>query len=247
MNLLLEVCAGSITSALNASKGGAQRVELCDNLSEGGTTPSPGIIKQAVRLLDIPVFVLIRPRSGDFLYSNAEFEAMKEDVLFCREQGAKGVVLGVLNSDGSVDLEHTSELIRLANPMEVTFHRAFDMTPDPFRALEDIIGLGIARILTSGQAASAPAGSGIIAGLITRASGRVIIMPGGGINEVNIIELQQKTKAVEFHASLRNPVKSKMKFKNDQAFMGATGEDDFTWQETDPQRVRKLVDQLCSI
>ncbi len=116
MNLLLEVCAGSITSALNASKGGAHRVELCDNLAEGGTTPSPGIIRQAVRLLDIPVFVLIRPRSGDFLYSNAEFEAMKEDVLFCREHGAKGVVLGVLKSDGSVDLERTSELIRLANP-----------------------------------------------------------------------------------------------------------------------------------
>jgi copper homeostasis protein len=241
---LLEVCAGSLTSALNAQKGGAHRIELCDNLNEGGTTPSPGIIIQAVKFLEIPVFVLIRPRPGDFLYSEQEFDAMKEDVLFCKEHRAKGAVLGILNADGSVDMERTAELVGLAAPMQVTFHRAFDMTRDPFRAMEDIISLGIKRILTSGQAASATDGADLLAKLITRATGRIIIMPGGGINEDNVKDLIRKTGAIEIHASLRSQIQSVMQFLNMNSSMGKPGKDEYSLMETDPEKVRIVVKKM---
>ena len=244
MNLILEVCAGSITSALNASKGGAHRVELCDNLSVGGTTPSPGIIRQAVSLLNIPVFVLVRPRAGDFLYSDDEFEAMKDDILFCKDHGAEGVVLGLLKPDGTVDMERTGELIRLAHPMQVTFHRAFDMIPDAYQAMEDIIRLGINRILTSGQAASALSGADLIAELLSIADNRIIIMPGGGITEENVTTLLNITRAKEVHASLRSTVESAMQFKNVKSFMGKTGSDEYVWLESDPEKVRRLLSEI---
>jgi copper homeostasis protein len=240
----LEICAGSLSSAIAAQTGGANRVELCDNLAEGGTTPSPGMILQVVKMLKIPVFVLIRPRAGDFLYSEAEFSVIKEDILFCKEHGAKGVVFGILNEDGTVDMNRNAELVHLARPMQVTFHRAFDMSRDPIQAMEDIISLGFERILTSGQAANAPDGAAMIAELIKRAAGRIIIMPGGGITENNITELCQKTGAVEFHASLRNPVRSLMQFKNKKAYMGTTGKDEYSWMETDPEKVRKVVTKM---
>jgi copper homeostasis protein len=210
MNPILEVCAGSLTSALNAQAGGAHRIELCDNLDEGGTTPSPGVIIQAVRLLTIPVFVLIRPRPGDFIYSDAEFGAMKEDILFCKTHGAKGVVLGILKADGSVDTERTGELVELARPMKVTFHRAFDLTAEPFQALEDIISLGIERILTSGQASNAIDGADLIKQLNNRSNNRIIIMPGSGITEKNVTELIRITGAMEIHGSLRSLVEGRM-------------------------------------
>jgi len=240
----LEICAGSLNSALAAQAGGAHRIELCDNLAEGGTTPSPGIIRQAVKLLGIPVFVLVRPRSGDFLYSDEEFSAMKDDILFCKEAGVKGVVLGILNANGTVDLSRTAELVALARPMQITFHRAFDMVSDPFRALEDIISLGIERILTSGQQATAAEGAGLIKELINRAMGRIIIMPGSGINEVNVLTVLQETGAREIHASLRSPVASRMNFRGDQASMGAAASDEFTWSETDPEKVRKVIEKI---
>jgi copper homeostasis protein len=242
---ILEICAGSLTSAIAAQKGGAGRIELCDNLSEGGTTPSPGIIRQAVKLLDIPVFVLVRPRPGDFLYSDEEFEAMKEDVLFCKEQGAAGIVTGILLADGSVDAERTAELAVLARPMQVTFHRAFDMTADPFKAMETIISLGIERILTSGQATNAIEGADLIAELVSLAENRIIIMPGGGIVESNVNKLIQKTGAKEVHASLRSAVESNMQFRNFEASMGKPGQDEFFRMETDHERVR-LVKNLIS-
>jgi copper homeostasis protein len=172
-----------------------------------------------------------------------EFNQMREDILFCKEHGAKGVVFGILNADGTVDVDRTAELARLAQPMQVTFHRAFDMTRDPFQALEDIADLGIQRILTSGQAASAPEGAGLIAELIRIAGNRITIMPGGGINEENIAELVSSTKADEFHASLRNRVISGMQFRNNKAFMGAAGEDEYAWMETDATRVRQFLMQ----
>lgn len=239
--MLLEICTGSLSSALAAQKGGAHRIELCDNLNEGGTSPSPGVISQAVKLLDIPVFVLIRPRDGDFLYSNAEFEAMKKDVVYCKEHGAEGVVLGVLKADGSIDIERTGELVKLARPMQVTFHRAFDLTRDAFQAMEDIIKLGINRILTSGQEATALDGTELISELIRKAGDRIIIMPGSGITENNIAELVKKTGAKEVHASLRNPVKSGMQYRNEIAKMGKPGQNDYSWMETDPERVRQLL------
>lgn len=241
---LLEVCSGSIISAMNAQEGGAQRIELCDNLNEGGTTPSAGTIILAKEKLTIPVFVLIRPRTGDFLYSEAEFEVMKQDIGFCKEHGARGVVMGILKEDGSVDLERMKVLVELARPMQVTFHRAFDMAADPFRAMEEIISLGIERILTSGQAPSAMAGSDIIKQLNYRANNRIIIMPGGGITENNVKELISGTGVGEVHASLRSTVKSSMMFRNETASMGKEGEQEYEWTETDIKRVRKVVLKL---
>jgi len=244
--MLLEICAGSLTSALNAQTGGAHRIELCDNLTEGGTTPSPGTIRQVKKLLKIPVFVLVRPRPGDFLYSAEEIEAMKEDILFCKEQRAEGVVLGLLKTDGSVDIDRCSDLIQLARPMQVTFHRAFDMTRDPFEAMEDIIRLGCEKILTSGQAASAIEGSDLISSLIIKAGKRITVMPGGGISEYIVAELVRKTGAQEVHASLRSPVESKMNFRNDSATMGNKGSDEYSRFETDPDRVKKFLNNLRS-
>ncbi len=241
---LMEVCSGSLVSALNAQAGGAHRVELCDNLSEGGTTPSAATIMLTKKKLSIPVFVLIRPRAGDFLYSDVEYEAMKEDIFFCKKQGVEGVVLGILKDNGHVDLARTSVLVELARPMQVTFHRAFDVTADPFQALEDIIGLGIERILTSGQAASALAGSSFIQQLNNRTRNRIIIMPGGGITEKNVKELLDKTGATEIHASLRSPVRSRMKFRNQNAFMGQSEQNNYEWMETDPARVDKVMSSL---
>lgn len=239
--MLLEICAGSLHSALAARAGGAHRIELCDNLSEGGTTPSPGTIIQAIDLLSIPVFVLIRPRAGDFLYSQEEFDGMKDDILFCKEHGAKGVVLGMLKENGSVDMERTAELVRLARPMQVTFHRAFDLAADPFIALEDIIALGIERILTSGQAVTAIEGAPLIRALIKQSAGRIILMPGSGIGEHNVLELIRSTGADEIHASLRSPVHSRMAFRNDGPSMGKDSTGDYSRLETDPEKVRNVL------
>lgn len=247
MNYLLEVCSGSLQSALNAQAGGAHRIELCDNLAEGGTTPSPGTIRQAIQRLDIPVFVLIRPRAGDFLYSDGEYAAMKEDILFCKEHGARGIVVGMLLADGSVDKYRMSELVILSRPMQVTFHRAFDMAKDPFQALEEIISLGCDRILTSGQAATAMAGAALINKLVQQAGDRIRIMPGSGINEHNVVELIHKTGAREIHASLRSPVSSAMEFRNDRTSMGSPGSDEFSRMETDPARVQTVLTYLDSI
>lgn len=240
----LEICAGSLVSAMNAQQGGAHRVELCDNLNEGGTTPSAGTIILAKKMLKIPVFVLIRPRPGDFLYSGAEIEIMKEDILFCKEQGAEGVVFGILNKDGNVDIERVGQLVSLARPMQVTFHRAFDVTADPFQAMEEIIMLGFERILTSGQSASAPEGTGLISDLIKAFENQIVILPGGGINENNVIELLEKTGAGEVHASLRSETGSAMSYRKKAVSMGKHNNDEYFRMETDLIRVQKLIEKL---
>jgi copper homeostasis protein len=237
MKIYLEICAGSMDSALAARAGGADRIELCASLEAGGTTPSPGIILQAVQRLDIPVFVLIRPRPGDFLYSEDEFEAMKKDVLFCRGNGVKGVVIGMLKSDRSVDMERCSRLIELARPMEVTFHRAFDMTAMPFLALEDIISLGCSRILTSGRRDTAADGAGLIHELVCRAAGRISIMPGGGVNEGNIAQIIKSTGASEIHGSFRSAAEG----ADDQSFGSHQR------METDPERVSRALTAIRSV
>lgn len=196
-------------------------------------------------MLVIPIFVLIRPRPGDFLYSDAEFQAMKDDILFCKEHGAKGIVVGILRKDGRIDMERTAELAALARPMQVTFHRAFDMVRDPSEALEDVISLGADRILSSGQAITARDGVPLIKALVQQAGGRVIIMPGGGINEENVTELLRRTGAREVHASLRSRVGSGMEFKGSKATMGASQDDEFSWLETDPDRVKKMVEAIA--
>ncbi len=207
---------------MNAERGGADRIELCDNLFEGGTTPSAGCIAVVRANLKIGLQVIIRPRGGDFLYDAREVEVMKYDVGVAKDRGANGVVIGALTAQGRVDRVITQELIKLARPLNVTFHRAFDMTADPFAALEDLIELGVDCVLTSGQQATAWEGAGLIEALVKQAAGRIIVMPGGGIDEHNIQQLVQQTRVQECHVSGRTTRASQMQYQNHQAYMGGT-------------------------
>ncbi len=198
-----------------AEAAGAHRIELCDNPGEGGTTPSYGFIKAAREKLQIELYPIIRPRGGDFFYSETEFEVMKADVKICKELGCDGVVFGILNADGTVDKNRCKELVALAYPLGVTFHRAFDRVKDAAEALEDIIEIGCERILTSGLVPNALDGAETLAALIKQADERIIIMPGSGVRAGNIIELALKTGAVEFHTSARINIDSKMNYTNE--------------------------------
>ena len=214
MNFKLEVIAFNIESCILAQKSGAHRIELCDNPGEGGTTPSIGMIKAARAKVIIELFPIIRPRGGDFLYSDDEFDIMKEDILQCKKIGCDGVVIGLLHADGTIDKTRTSQLVNLAYPMSVTFHRAFDRANDPFKAMEDIIESGCERILTSGQQPTASEGIELITALIKQADERIIIMPGSGLRSENIKSIAKQSGAVEFHSSARTTIDSKMSFNN---------------------------------
>jgi copper homeostasis protein len=198
-NVLLEISLDSVVSAIAAEKGGAARVELCSNLAEGGITPDAGLIKLTRKSVFIPLFIIIRPRPGDFSYSDSEFEIMKRDIILAKKLGAEGVVVGILRADGTIDIDRMKTSIQLARPMQVTFHRAFDIASDPFSALDDLIRLGIERLLTSGQCKSAFEGMQLIAELGARANNRITIMPGCGIHRGNIQAIRKKTGAAEFH------------------------------------------------
>ena len=208
----LEIIGFTIEGCLTAEFSGANRVELCDNPLEGGTTPSIGFIKTARKQLKIGIHPMIRPRGGDFIYSNLEFSIMLDDIRMCKNAGCEGIVTGLLSSDGTVDKKRLQHICDLAYPLDVTFHRAFDRTADPFTSLEDIIDAGCDRILTSGQASSAVQGAPLIKEIIGKANDRIIIMPGAGINSTNIKELALTTEATEFHASARKCKESIMEF-----------------------------------
>jgi copper homeostasis protein len=214
--MLLEVCVDSLENALIAQSVGAQRIEFCANLPEGGTTPSPAQIRMTRKLLQIKLYVLIRPRGGDFLYNEREFEIIRSDIHFCGQAGCDGVVIGILRSDGTVDTERCRELVLIAKQygMGVTFHRAFDRSIDLFQALENIIELGCERILTSGGYDTAIAGTDIIRQLIAKAGERIIIMPGSGITPENAGELVWKTGLKELHGTFRSRFPSRMQYKN---------------------------------
>ncbi len=214
MEYVLEVIAFTIESVLIAQRSGAHRIELCDNPGEGGTTPSYGMIKTAREKTDLQLFPIIRPRGGDFLYSDVEFEIMKKDVLLCKELGCDGVVIGLLQADGAVDKKRTAALVEAAYPLGVTFHRAFDRVANPFEALEDVIACGCERILTSGLKPAAPEGVELLADLVRQSNDRIVIMPGSGIRSTNIREIAEKTGAREFHSSARVSIPSAMSFTN---------------------------------
>jgi copper homeostasis protein len=238
--LIVEVCVDSVESAMAAEQGGADRVELCDNLLEGGTTPSAGAITVARERLGIKLHVIIRPRGGDFRYSDVEFAVMQHDIALAKHLGVDGVVIGLLTGDGEIDIERTRALIELARPLSVTFHRAFDMTRDPYRALEELIGLGVDRILTSGQEPSVIEGLDLIAELVRIAGDRVIIMPGGG-TERNVKKVVARSGVREVHVTGTTSVESPMRFRNQRVFMG--GElrpPEYTRLTTDPERIREL-------
>lgn len=232
----LEICAGSIQSAGAAQAGGAHRIELCQNLEQGGTTPSYGLIQQVLQRLTIPVFVLIRPRPGNFCYDAAELASMVADVAQCRALGCAGVVIGALDEAGRVDVASCRALIEAAGPLQITFHRAFDVCQNQAQALETIIGLGCHRVLTSGGQASAPAGQAQLAALVRQAAGRIRIMPGAGVTPATLGPLLAATGATEFHASAKRLVVS-------PAAATATEFDAPRW-ETDAATVAELAARL---
>ena len=233
----VEVCVYSIESALEAQIGGADRIELCDNLYMGGTTPSAGMLELAKELLDLELYAIIRPRGGDFLYTAHEFELMKRDVLMAKKCGLDGVVIGILKKDGTIDKERTSELMALARPMGVTFHRAFDLTPNPYEALEDLTDLKVDRILTSGHARSAFHGIELIADLVAQTNGHISIMPGSGINEENVVEIITRTGAREFHVSARRRVESLMEFRKNNVCIGNPELNEYEIDKVAPERI----------
>ncbi len=242
---IIEVCANSAASCVAAEQGGAARVELCAGIPEGGTTPSYGEMVTARRAIGIQMNVIIRPRGGDFLYTPAEMQTMLLDIEAAKAAGADGVVFGCLRADGTVDTERNRELKAAAGGLSTTFHRAFDVCRDPFEALEEIIALGFDRILTSGQEASAPEGAALIADLVRRAAGRIIIMPGCGVNESNVADLARDTCAAEFHMSARRRVEGGMRYRNERVSMGGTVTvEEFARDVTDPERVARSIEAL---
>lgn len=212
----LEIIGFNIESCLAAQEAGADRIELCVSPAEGGTTPSYGFIKSAREKLHIGLYTMIRQRGGDFLYNDNEFEIMKMNAGFCKKAGCDGIVTGILTADGKVDKKRCSELIALAYPLEATFHRAFDRVADPFESLEDIISLGFERILTSGLKSKANENTQLLSELVKKAAGRIIIMPGSGVNAGNIISIAESTGAKEFHSSASFLKDSKMEYLNPQ-------------------------------
>ena len=245
MTYKFEICANSVASCIAAQEGGADRVELCAGIPEGGTTPSFGMIRNARECIDIALNVIIRPRGGDFLYSENELREMVYDIQAAKELGADGLVFGCLCPDGSVDMKAMAVLMEAAGDTPVTFHRAFDHTSNPFKALEDIISLGCTRILTSGCRPTALEGADLLAQLVEKASDRIIIMPGCGVREGNIAEIARLSGAREFHFSARESVQSGMFFRNPEVAMGSE-DDPYGYDVTTARRVAATIEPLKS-
>ena len=245
MTYRFEICANSVASCIAAQEGGADRVELCAGIPEGGTTPSYGMIRTARKNISIGLNVIIRPRGGDFLYSSSELEEMLHDIRTAKDLGADGLVFGCLRPDGSVDIEAMKPLMEAAAETPVTFHRAFDHTSDPMKALEDIIELGCTRIITSGCMPTGLEGADLLAQLVKKAGERIIIMPGCGVKESNIAEIARLSGAREFHFSAREPVESGMIFRNPKVAMGSE-DDPYGTVQTTARRVAATIEPLKS-
>lgn len=212
--MILEIATTDFVTTKQAVEAGADRIELCAALVEGGTTPSAGTIIKCRETFDVALFPIIRPRGGDFLYTDDEFEIMMHEVKLCKQVGCDGIVVGMLTTDGKIDLLRAAKVIEAAYPLEVTIHRAFDRSANPFEAMEQLIDLGCQRILTSGQKKTAIEGVELIAELIGIADGRIIIMPGSGVRRENLLEIKNKTGATEFHTSLRTTKASAMAYRH---------------------------------
>lgn len=242
----LEICADSVESAIAAEEGGAQRIELCSGLIEGGVTPSLGLIRAVRSRISIGIYVMIRPRGGDFLYSEEETAVMREDIAQAAHAGAQGVVLGLLTADGNVDVERTRELVELARPMSVTFHRAIDVSRDLERSIEDVIAAGADRVLSSGGEPTAAQGSARLHTLVQVADGRVKLMAGGGVRADNVRALAQATGAVEFHAALRTSILSPVTYQVREIHMGDPSVDDYARSvvlSADVRMLRNAMDE----
>jgi copper homeostasis protein len=248
MKFDLEICVDSVESALIAGNAGASRIELCSCLAEGGTTPAYGTIVSVRNNLTIDINVLIRPRGGDFLYSDIEYDIMRRDIDMCGESGADGIVLGILRAGGTIDVERTANLVEFARPMQATFHRAFDMCSDPVKGLEDVILTGATRLLTSGQKNTAAEGADLIASLVVQAEDRIIIMPGGGLNPSNIEAVASISKAREYHMTARTIVESDMIFRRQGIYMGGLPDfSEFNRKVADENIIRKISEILDNL
>lgn len=243
MTPILEVCIGSLQSAIAAKQGGATRVELCSALEIGGITPSAGLMKAVRQVAGLKMHVLIRPRGGDFLYDRAEVDSMIHDILLAKQYGADGIVIGALKADGSIDMETCRQLVTAAQGMQITFHRAFDMCNDPLRAIQEIRDLGCQRLLTSGQAPSALLGLPLLQQLIAMQTD-VTIMPGCGVKSNNVAEIIRQSQAMEVHASARRSYPSPMQYRSESVKMGNPDQDEFARLETDETEVRAIVNEL---
>ena len=242
MSLIFEVCVDSAEGAVAAEDGGARRIELCSDLLEGGLTPSHGTIRVARERLRIGIMAMVRPRGGDFCYSDTEFAVMREDLLAARALGVSGVVFGILHPDGTIDRQRTAELTALARPLPVTFHRAFDVTRDPFEALETLIDLGVERVLTSGQEPSALEGLDLIVELVRRSAGRIVVMPGGGITARNVARIAAVSGASELHFASLEPCEGRMLYRNPVVFMGgALRPPEYARDVTRPESVAEVI------
>ena len=244
MHYTFEICANSAESCVAAQAGGAHRVELCASMPEGGTTPSFGEIRLARKLIDIRLHVIIRPRGGDFLYTPLELDVMEEDIHMARQAGADGVVFGCLTPEGDLDMPAMRRLMKISEGMSVTFHRAFDYVRSPEQVLEHLIDLEVNRVLTSGQQPTAMQGASLLAELVRQAAGRIVIMPGCGVNEWNIAELAACTGASEFHFSARELKESKMLLRNPALSMGSSDQDEYAHPVTTAERVRHTIQAL---
>jgi copper homeostasis protein len=238
---IIEIATSDFVTTTSAVEGGADRIELCANLAEGGTTPSYGLIIKCKEKFSVPIFPIIRPRGGDFLYGKDEFGIMAKDIDLCKAVGCEGIVVGMLNIDGTIDMIRMGDLVEQAYPMSVTFHRAFDRCKDPFVALEELIEIGCERVLTSGQQLAAPDGVDLIAELNRIAGHRIIIMPGSGVRKENIKMLADKTGCVEFHSSLKGKKRSRMEFLH-PSFTGS--EESYMNNAIDAGEVRELRSAL---
>jgi len=243
LKYIIEIATADYNTTKSAVEGGADRIELCADLAQGGTTPSYATIKKCREDFEVDLFPIIRPRGGDFFYSDEEYGTMADEINLCKQLGCDGVVIGLLNADGSIDVKRTERLIQLAYPMEVTFHRAFDRCKDPFEALEQLIQIGCQRILTSGQKPAVPDGIDLIAQLVKAADERIIIMPGSGVRKENIKDLADKTGAVEFHSSLRGRQRGKMEFIHPSF---AASEESYSQPAIDPPEVKALRKALSA-
>lgn len=234
MSLPLEICVFNTETAIAAAAAGADRIELCENYANGGTTPSYGYLRTTREKVAIPIFPMIRPRGGDYYHRPEEIEIIQKDILLCKELGFEGVVIGLLNIDGTIDKDNTARLVEVAYPLDVTFHRAFDRCKDPLEALETIIACGCTRILTSGQQPKAPDGKELIKTLVDQADGRIIIMPGSGINSSNIEMMHSFTGATEFHTSAR------ILKQSPSTFMNPAMPEDFRQDFTDTAEIQRI-------
>ena len=241
--ILVEACVDSVDSAVAAETGGAHRIELCAALREGGLTPSAGTIAVTRQRTTIDIQVMIRPRGGDFLYSDTEYASMQRDVEMAKRLGSNGVVFGLLTPDGEIDVRRTEQLTEQARPMAVTFHRAFDMAGNPTQSLEALVGLHIERVLTSGQRATAVDGIELLRKLVTQAGDRIVVMPGGNIDEQSLPKILGATGAREIHVTGTKKIESAMTFRNPHCYMGIEPDSsEFSRSITDTERIRTLVE-----